>query len=70
MITSRVLKLIDNTTYSMLMKFTISAFERCQNLFLKQVIFLRMVCSEFESAVFQICIALFKIQLILISIGE
>ena len=52
------------------MKFTISAFERCQDLFLKQVIFLRMVCSEFESAVFQICIALFKIQLILISIGE
>ena len=35
----RVLKLIDNTTYSMLMTFTISAFERCQTLFLKQVIF-------------------------------
>ena len=30
-ITSRVLKLIDNATYSMLMTFTISAFEKMSN---------------------------------------
>ena len=65
-----VLKLIDNATYSMLMTFTISAFEKMSNFIFETGDFLRMVCSEFESAVFQICIALFKIQLILISIGE
>ena len=54
----------------MLMTFTISAFEKMSNFIFETGDFLRMVCSEFESAVFQICIALFKIQLILISIGE